>query len=314
MKTIGVFPASGALGGSTIKHLLQRVPSDGVVLVSRNPEKTRSLPGAEDTIIRQASYESTPTELEAAFKNIDTLFLISYPSHVRDYRVKVQLPVINAATRAGVSHVLYSSLAFALPDGRTSKAEVMQAHLECEKYLHEMSSSHPGFTYTSIREGLYHESFPIYTSFWTLEKPFQEILIPHDGGGPGVSWAKRDELGEATAILIAQQATSKDFEWVNKTVLLTGSKVWSLAETVEVLGRVVNQSVKIRAVSVDEWIKQPQVMEYFGDETNARTWATAWEAIRSGETSYVSQTLKEILGREPESLETTIEELATSIG
>lgn len=312
MKTIGIFPASGGLGGSTVKHILQRVPSDGTILISRNPDKTRALPGAEGAVVRQAAYESSSVELERAFKDIDVLFLISYPSHVRDYRVKVQLPAIDAAKRAGVKHIFYSSLGFALPYEETSRAEVMQAHLECERYLREMAAADPGFTYTSIREGLYHESFPIYTSFWTLENPSEEIQIPHDGSGPGVSWVKRDELGEASAILIARYATSDSFEWTNKTVVLTGPKSWSLADTVTVLGRAVNKTVRIREVSVDEWIKQPQIIGYFGDETKARTWATAWEAIRAGETSYVSPALKDLLGRESESFETTIQHMAKS--
>lgn len=312
MKTIGVFPASGALGGSTVKHLLQRVSKDRVILISRNPDKTRLIPGADRATVRQAAYESSPAELEETFKDIDVLFLISYPSHARDYRVKVQLPAIDAAQRAGVKHIFYSSLAFALPRDEISRAEVMQAHLECEKHLQEMSSSDASFTHTSIREGLYHESFPIYTSFWTLEKPFEEILIPHDGNGPGVSWVKRDELGEATAALLAQYATTESFDWTNKTVLLTGPQSWTLADTVGVLGKAVNRPVSIREVSVDEWVKQPQIMGYFGEESKARTWATAWEAIRAGEASYVSPTLEELLGRKPESLEVTIRELARS--
>lgn len=314
MKTIGIFPASGALGGSTVKHLLPRAPNDKAILISRHPEKTRSIPGAEGATIRQALYESSPSELEEVFRDIEVLFLISYPSHVRDYRVKVQLPAIDAAKRAGVKHIFYSSLAFALPFDESSRAEVMQAHLECEKRLSELSLSDPGFTYTSIREGLYHESFPIYTSFWTLENPSDEILIPHDGRGPGVSWVKRDELGEATATLMVQYATEADsFRWTNKTVLLTGPQNWTLADTVAALGQAVNKPVRIREVSVDEWAKLPQVLDYFGEESKARTWATAWEAIRAGETSYVSSTLKDILGREPEPFDVSIQKLAKSV-
>lgn len=310
MKTIGIFPASGALGGSTVQHLLQRIPNDKVTLISRNPDKTRKIPGAERAIVRKAAYESSPSELETAFRGIEVLFLISYPSHVRDYRVQVQIPAIDAAHRAGVKHIFYSSLAFALPYNETSRAEVMQAHLECEKHLRRISQSHPDLTYTSVREGLYHESFPIYTSFWTLEKPFEEILIPHNGNGPGISWVKRDELGEATAILLAQSAETESFEWTNKTVVLTGPQPWTLSETVRVLGEAVGKSVRIREVSIDEWAKQPQIMEYFQEESNARTWATAWDAIRSGEASYVSSTLEHILGRRPEPLDVTIKELA----
>jgi uncharacterized protein YbjT (DUF2867 family) len=308
MKTIGIFPASGGLGGSTYTHLLAQTPHDKVVLISRNPSKIPPAYTKSGAALRQASYESSPAELEAAFRGVDVLFLISYPSHVRHYRVQVQLPALDAAVSAGVRHVFYSSLAFALPEKDTSLAEVMQAHLVMERRLGEIAAADSSFTWTAIREGLYHESFPIYTSFWTLEHPSDEILIPHDGSGPGVSWVKRDELGEASAKLIAQYAESPlSFPWVNKLVLLTGPKEWSLGATVQVLGAAVGRNVSIRKVDINEWLAQPQIKSYFGTEEKARTWATAWDAIRAGETSYVSPTLKEILNREPEPLEVTIQ-------
>ena len=90
MKSIGIFPASGGLGGSTYRHLLEKVPNEKVVLISRYPEKVSGqyLNGGVQT--RQASYESSPSDLERVFAGIETLFLISYPSHVREYRIKVR--------------------------------------------------------------------------------------------------------------------------------------------------------------------------------------------------------------------------------
>ncbi|CAH0021136.1 unnamed protein product [Clonostachys rhizophaga] len=315
MKTIGIFPAAGGLGGSTYNHLLQHpeVQPNKVTLISRNPDKIPASYSARGVRLLQASYESTPAELKAAFAGIQVLFLISYPSHVRDYRVKVQLPAIDAAHKAGVKHIFYSSLGFALPEETESLAEVMQAHLVSEEHLQKLANKDPTFSWTSIREGLYHESFPIYTSFWTLQNPVDKILIPHDGTGPGVSWVKRDELGEASASLIAQYATSSDpssYPWNKRRVVLTGPKEWTLADTVKVLGNAVGREVRIKQISIDEWVKLPQITGYFGEEAKARTWATAWDAIRAGETKFVSPTLGEILGREPEAFEVTIGQLA----
>jgi uncharacterized protein YbjT (DUF2867 family) len=87
--TIGIFPASGGLGTSTYTHLLKLVPYDEVILVSRYPEKVPAVYTDGGVRVRQASYESSPADLEHAFAGIDILFLISYPSHVRDYRVQV---------------------------------------------------------------------------------------------------------------------------------------------------------------------------------------------------------------------------------
>jgi hypothetical protein len=93
---------------------------------------------------------------------------------------------------------------------------------------------------------------------------------------------------------------------------LTGPKSWTLKETVEVLSRAAGTDMQIQQVSVDEYAKQPQVKDTFGSEELATTWATAWEAICAGETDAVTKTLGEILGREREPFEKTIEEVAKS--
>lgn len=207
-----------------------------------------------------------------------------------------------------MNHIFYSSLGFAGTTD-TSVAHVMGAHLETEKYLSQLDGP---LTYTSIREGLYSESFPIYTSWFDLHAPSDEIAIPHDGSGPGVSWVKRDELGEGTAKLIANYvatggAVTRDFPYINKIVLLTGAKEWSLKDTVEMLGKVAGKDVKIREITVDEYVQLPHEGRHtYHGEDLSRAWTTAWEAIRLGEAAVVTPTLGEILGREPEDFETTI--------
>ncbi|KAL2132189.1 hypothetical protein VTI74DRAFT_4104 [Chaetomium olivicolor] len=89
---IGIFPASGALGTSTYTHILKLVPNDQVILINRYPEKVPQSYLATGVRVRQASYESTPTELKSALSGIDMLLLISYPSHVHAYRSQVLSP------------------------------------------------------------------------------------------------------------------------------------------------------------------------------------------------------------------------------
>lgn len=310
MARIGIFPASGALGTSTFTHLLAHYPNDLVTLISRFPDKVPKAYLDSGVTTRQASYQSSSQDLEEAFKGLDVLFLISYPSHVHQYRTKVQTHALEAAYNAGVRHVFYSSLAFASVDKDTTNAEVMRAHLDSEAHLRDLAARNPDFSWTSIREGLYSESFPIYTAFLDIKNPTSEILIPHDGSGPGISWAKRDELGEATArILISWLESPSTFRYKNQIVTLTGTKTLSLAETVETLSRVANTEIRIRQVSVGEYANQPQVLNRFGSTELATTWATAWDAIRAGETEAVTGTLEEILARKPEPFERTIESL-----
>lgn len=184
----------------------------------------------------------------------------------------------------------------------------MLAHIDTEKYLAKLHHQDPKFTYTVVRQGLYSESFPLYTALFDLKNPSSEICIPHDGSGPGLCWVKQDELGEATAMLMAQHARDPTaFPFLNKTVILSGPRSWSLNETADVFSRVLGRPIRIRQVTLDEYVKQPQLQSglYVGGEW-ASLWATAFDAIRDGEAAVVTQSLREIFRREPEPFETTI--------
>lgn len=197
-----------------------------------------------------------------------------------------------------------------------SEAQVLQAHLDTERYLKAIAAHDSSFSYTVVRIGIYSESFPIYTAFWDIQNPADEIRIPHDGSGPGIAWAKRDELGEAVSVLLkAYAADPKSFKYTNKTLILSGPKAWTLQETAEVFSRVldrVRSPIKIKQVSVWDYATQEQVQEQLG-HSGAFIWPTAFDAIRRGETSFVTPLLEELLGREPESFEITVAGISSNV-
>lgn len=216
----------------------------------------------------------------------------------------------------------------------------MQAHLLTEQYLRELQAQDDSFSFTVrprpppcterekrladpvvqiVREGLYSESFPIYTAFYSPSSPSRTIRIPHGpaGAGRGIAWVKRDELGEATArILLSLTSAASSSEWKNRTVVLSGAREWSLAETAQLLGRLSNPpqpDLRVERVSVEEYAGQAQVQEGFsaypgdgGGRHWAEKWANAWDAIERGETGVVTTTMREVLGREPEGFEETL--------
>ncbi|KAE8155051.1 hypothetical protein BDV25DRAFT_126206 [Aspergillus avenaceus] len=313
MTKVGIFPAAGGLGSSIVNHIVKRVPASDLILIARKPENLVELSRLGATV-RRADYDD-PATLDHAFDGVDVLMLISYASFEIQYRVEAHRNAIDCAIRSGVKHIFYASLGFAGDLTDSSVAHVMGAHLQTEKYLADLQAQDK-ITYTAIREGLYSESFPIYTAWFDLARPVDEITIPHSGFPPGVTWVKRDELGEATANLVAAYANdAPSFPYVNRVLLLSGPKQYSLAETVEILGRAVGKPVRIREISDDEYAALPTHgtnHTYHGIDL-AREWATAWEAIRRGEAAVVSPLLKQILGREPEDYETTITEMAREV-
>ncbi len=187
----------------------------------------------------------------------------------------------------------------------------MQAHLETEAYLKSLAVSNTKFSFTIIREGFYSESFPMYTGFPDLQNPNSKFRIPHNGSGPGIAWAKMDELGEATAKLVRSYHDSGAAglpEYKDQIIMLTGPRAYSLAETVDILGAALGKKIEIESVDVEDYVKDPIVqrsLSPYGQGDVPRKWATSFEAIRRGEAMVTSARLEELLGRQPESFEAT---------
>jgi hypothetical protein len=186
----------------------------------------------------------------------------------------------------------------------------MQAHLDTERYLAKIATEIPTFTYTVVRQGLYTESYGLYLAFLDLKNAPGELKIPHDGEGPGISWVKRDELGEGTAHLLADYVKDPTvFPYVNETILLSGPQELSIRESVKSIGRILGRDIKIQQCSVDEWASQESIMgasEYLAGDM-AKHWATAYDALRRGEGAVVTDHLRRLIDREPETFEKTIE-------
>ncbi|KAM0716321.1 hypothetical protein Q7P37_007766 [Cladosporium fusiforme] len=308
MVQIGIFPASGGIGGGTVKHISTRMPAKELTLIARSPEKLEDQRKAGATV-RYADYDDDAS-LEHAFVGVDMLFLISYASVEHHHRTARQRLAIDLALKSGVKYIFYASLGFAgSPDNQETVAHVMRAHVDTEQYLTKLSREVPGFAFTVVRQGLYSESYPLYTAFFDPRSPSEEIKIPHDGSGPGIAWVKREELGEGNAEFVKRFLDNPtEFQYRNSTVLLSGQKTLTLAGTVDILGEIANAPVKIKNVSVEDYAKQPQnsqALTYRGYDYSP-LWASAFEAFRRGEGSYVSPLLRELLGREQESFKTTI--------
>ena len=312
---IGVFPAAGALGTSIYTHLLSIYTPKDITLISRNPSKIPQKHISSGTTTRTADYDD-PSTLTTAFTSLTHLILISYPSLEISHRATAHQTAIKAAIASGVTHIFYTSLAFGGDCTSTSSAHVMQAHLQTESYLHSLTTTNPDFSFTAIREGLYTESCPMYTGFPDLLSPPDSVKIPHSGSssGPGIAWAKIDDLGEATARLAVNYVSQPNSqaisdEYRNQIVLLSGLRAYSIAETVSILGSVVDKEIKIQEVGVDEYAADPRVQGQLGShgEGDVPTkWATSFQAVKAEECAVESTRLGRLLGREPETFETTV--------
>ena len=184
--------ANGHLGTQTIDLLLDKNPETKIVGLVRSEEKGAELEekGVE---VRIGDYTDYPS-VEKAVQGVDILLLIS--SSTMDGRAEQHNNVIEAAKKAGVKHILYTSL------------------VEADKGLSPLSADHTvteklikasGIPYTIYRHTFYMEFLPPFlgnaleTGSW---------VFPTDG--KAINLALRSEMAEVLANGLENPEEHKD--------------------------------------------------------------------------------------------------------
>jgi NAD(P)H dehydrogenase (quinone) len=198
--------ASGQLGRLVIEELLKKLPASEIVAAVRNPAKVADL-AARGVQVRVADY-TLPATLDAAFAGADRLLLIS--SSEVGQRVAQHNNAINAARRAGVGFVAYTSILRA----DSSPLGLAAEHRETEALLKAS-----GLPHVLLRNGWYTEN---YTA--SIPAALQHgVLLGSAGEGRIASAARADYAAAAAAVLIGADPSGKVYE-------LTGDEAYSLRE------------------------------------------------------------------------------------
>ena len=136
---VAVTGASGKLGRLVVERLLEQVPADDLILISRSP--VRFHPGAS---VRYGDFER-PETLPDAFAGADKALIIStigIPDTVAAHRA-----AFAAATRAGVRHIVYTSVLNPVP-GNPFPPAATHGHSEADLVS-------TGVAWTILRNALY---------------------------------------------------------------------------------------------------------------------------------------------------------------
>ncbi|KAL5339505.1 hypothetical protein BJX70DRAFT_154714 [Aspergillus crustosus] len=272
--------ATGGLGEQVLNYFVAHVSRSEFAAASSNASNRARF---EDRGIafRHVNYEDEDS-LNSGLLDVENLLFVSTNVFDNEKRDKQHHGLINAAKRAGVKHVWYTSLAFGGLSNE-SKAAVQQVHLITEKLLKES-----GLTYTSIREGVYTEAFPVFLNWYPSSTT---VTLPADGE---VAFTRRAELGEATARIMIRGG------YENQIVLFTAEETITSKEIVDVINETTGRQVKFEIVSPEEYARVNGTNDQ-GGKPHAffQMVATWWADIANGELRTTNGLLREILGREP---------------
>ncbi len=281
MTTIAITGASGKLGRATVQCLLKRqAPPASLVAVVRDPAKVSDL-AAQNLQVRHGDY-TDPASLEKAFGGIDKLLFIS-TSALGEERMLHHRNVVAAAKRAGVGHVLYTSV---IKPSADAKFAASPGHFHTEALIRES-----GIAHTFFRNNLYLDIVP-----FLFAGAVETGTLTHSGGSGRIGFVARDDIAEALAIALTSPTPLRD------AYAITPSRpCYGLAEVAAALGKAAGKTVQYNSVSPDEF---RAVLEGRGVPPAGVAMAVALgDAIRAGEFDESSPDLERLLGRAPVALE-----------
>jgi NAD(P)H dehydrogenase (quinone) len=209
-----VTAATGQLGQHVVADLVRRVGPAAVVAVVRSLDKAAGL-FPEGVEVRAGDYEK-PDTLDTALAGADRLLLIS--SNAVGARVPQHANVIDAAKRAGVKRIAYTSLLHA----DRSTLGLADEHRETEALLRAS-----GIPTTLLRNGWYTENYAA-----SIPPALQHGGFLGAAGEGRISGAAREDYAEAAAAALIGDA---DGEHVVHE--LAGDHGFTLAEFAAELSR-----------------------------------------------------------------------------
>lgn len=213
---IAVTGATGQLGRLVISGLRSKVPASEIVALARTPANAANLGIA----VREADYDRREM-LESALNGVDILLLIS--ANELGKRTTQHRNVIEAAKKAGVKRIVYTSLLHA----DTSPLSLAEEHLATERAL-EVS----GIPFTILRNGWYTENY-------TGSIPgalAAGAVVGSAGTGRIASAARADYANAAVAVLTSDGHDGKTYE-------LAGDQAWTLSDLAAEVSRQTGRTI-----------------------------------------------------------------------
>lgn len=276
-KTIAITGATGQFGAIAL-DLLKTKNADVIALV-RSPEK---ISGVE---ARKFDYSKTEGQVEA-LKGIDTLILVS--SNEIGQRSAQHKNAIESAKKAGVKHIIYTSLLGATNDNTVKS--LAGEHVETEAAL---KSS--GITYTILRNGWYTEN---YTS--SIPVALANNAFYGSAKNSRISSALRAELAE-TAVNVALGEGHE-----NKTYELAGSTSWTLTDLAAEISKQTGRNIPYVDLPAEDYA---EALVQAGLDSDFAGLIAQWDVDASkGALFSEDKTLEKLLGRPTAELDVAVKQ------
>ncbi|MGE0115073.1 MAG: SDR family oxidoreductase [Steroidobacteraceae bacterium] len=271
--------ASGHLGRRVVELLLE-AGARNIVAASRDPDKLAELV-AKGAQSRKVDFDD-PGTLDVAFTNIERILIVSTDAiFVPGKRLQQHKAAVDAAAKAGVKHIVYTSMPNPEPPSRMAIA--------ADHYGTEQAIEKSGVGFTILRNCWYADNF--FRSLPAVLASGKWFTCAGEGRMPYVS---RADIARAAAAALACETTE------NKRHDITGLERLTTAEIAAIVSEVFGKKIEVVHLSEEEFAKA----------LIARGTPEAWvpgsiateSSIRAGKFDITSDAIKHLTGREPQSL------------
>ncbi len=273
--TIAITGASGALGRAAAELVLLTVDPREVVLTTRRPDLLADL-AARGAQVRRVDF-TEPSTLATAFVGVDRLLLIS--TDAVGSRLDPQRAAIAAAARAGVGHIIYTSVPEPVPD---NPARVVSDHAGTEQALRDS-----GMRWTLLRNNLYaHMQVP------GIEHAAASGRLVTNGGEGATAYVTREDCAAAAAAAVLTQDGHEGMTYdITGPEAVTGGDLAALAREFG--------GCEVELVNVDDAEFSAGLLKAGLAEEVAGLVTSFGASTREGYLATVSTAVADLTGRQP---------------
>lgn len=277
--SILVSGAAGHLGRQVVENLLARVAPGSIIATSRKPNSLADF-AARGVVVRQADFDHEAT-LTAAFAGATRALLISTDSlDEPGHRVAQHRRAIDAFARAGVKHIVYTSIVNPVD----SLITLSKDHAETEQAL-----AASGLQYTVLRNNMYTD--------YALD-PAKRALA----SGSVVNAREAGKVGFVTRADCAAIAAAVLFEPPagNQILDVTGPEALDSAAFAALLSQLSGKPIGVQSISVAALVEG--MVQHGLPRPIAEVLGSFDAGIAAGELAVVSDSVERFTGKKPESL------------
>ncbi|WP_445491218.1 SDR family oxidoreductase [Niallia sp. 03133] len=279
--------ATGKLGSKVVETLLKTLSAEQLAVSVRNSEKAEGL-RARGVDVRQGDFDR-PETLDTAFAGVDRLLIISADGD-NETRIRQHANAVEAAERAGVKFIAYTSLA-----NSTESTNLMAPpHVATEAAIIKTD-----IPYSFLRNNWYLEN-----EIGSIQGALEGAPWVTSAGAGKVGWALQQDYAEAAASVLIGNGHEN-------TVYELSGPLLTQEELASALGKVLGKEIPVQQVNDETYT---EIMKGLGlPDFVIPIVVGIQESIRNGSLEVESNDFEKVLGRPATPISEALKQIVTEI-